>query len=98
RIVLQLIFSNKDKLLAALISDTEQISHPSVMIWDLSSFELLWQVEVSTKDAQVTNIRMDSEGRLLFIGSSDGNLWIWDWKQEKYTQRRNYGRISSLDL
>ena len=89
----RITFGNKDQTIAALISNT----HDLIMVWDLPSRRLLWQVETSS--SQVTDISLVAEGQLVAAVSLDGYLWVWNWKHKvEYARLTNCGRVSTLNF
>lgn len=99
----RLAISNRGRIIVTLTSDVQKrfqdvtVVQSTIRIWDLSSHELLWQVEAP--GVEVTDIRIEPGERFVAASSLNGHLWIWDLAQRtEYAHISNLGRVSSLDF
>lgn len=96
----KLAFGDNDSLLAtaSLNLHGQTILRYNITIWDLSAVHtILWQIEVPV--ARISDMRLAGNGRLLFVSSPDGHVWIWDIAQKRELIHLDQcGPVSSLDF
>jgi|GEM_PF-1970810 len=91
----QVVVNSRNTRLAAFASDIQSPSRYFIVVWDMASYQPVYQVEVGK---QVGSIALEVTGRFVAAGL-DNHLWIWNLGQETECLRLSIsGTISTLDF
>ena len=74
-------FTKDDRYLLSLGGNT-------VVVWDTQTFEAIHTLK-SEMPALLITARFSPDGNLVAAGDNDGNVLVWDWKEEKLVRRFN---------